>query len=271
MRLSDFFKEQVAIVTGASSGIGEAVARLLCARGARVVLAARRKEKLDFLSQELNGCLSVATDVTQEPSVKNLVAQTVERFGRIDILINNAGALLYKPMTECSLHEIRQVMETNFFGAALCARAVIPIMKKQKSGTIVNVASIAGRIGLPHLGYYGASKFALVGFSETLRQELAPDGIFVCTVCPGTVYTPMTKEIVDGARARGKKLILISAETVAQKILIAVEKKSPEIIIPFATRLFYFLHFFFARPMEQLAWKFRASDPPSGLKNVETD
>lgn len=260
--MNDYFKDKVVIVTGASSGIGESIARTVAKRGAKVVLSARRKEKLEWLSAELKNSLAVYTDVTQEESVHRLVEQTVGRYGRIDILINNAGILLYKPIMESSFNEVREVMETNFFGAVLCAHSVIPIMKRQKEGAIVNVASIAGRIGFTSLGYYGASKFALVGFSESLRQELAPEGIFVSLVCPGVVNTPMSKAILDEAIARGKKVMPISPERVAEKILLAIEKKKAEVFVPSSTHFFYWLHFFFRRFSEWLAFKFRASDPP---------
>lgn len=259
--MSDFFKDKIVIVTGASSGIGEAIARLLSKRGAKVILAARRQNKLETLQKELEKSIAIETDVTQEKSVKNLVAQTMQKFGRIDLLINNAGVLVHKPMAETTMEEIRAVMETNFFAAVSCTNIALPIMKKQKSGIIVNIASIAGRIGFPNLGYYGASKFALVGFSETLRQEVAHEGIHVLTVCPGTIYTPMTKEIVDAAIAKGKYVMPILPETAAKEILSAIEKKKIELFLPKITRLIHFLHIFFPRMIEWLAWKFRPSDP----------
>lgn len=259
--MSDFFKNKVAIITGASSGIGLAAAKLFFQNGAKCVLAARRKGLIDSIAKELEGSLPIETDVTQKKSVENLVSESLKVFGRIDILINNAGILIYKPIEQCSQEELRDVMEVNYFGAVRCVNAILPIMKKQGGGAIVNVASIAGKIGFPSLGYYAASKFAMVGYSQALRQELKQYGIFVSTICPGTVYTPMTEEIIEGAKKKGKNVLPISAETVAEKILFAIEKKKSEVFVPQATHLLYFLHFFFPNFTEWLAWKFRASDP----------
>ncbi|MBI4218444.1 MAG: SDR family NAD(P)-dependent oxidoreductase [Elusimicrobia bacterium] len=259
--MSDFFQDKVAIVTGASSGIGLETAKLLSNRGSLLVLAARNKEKIESLSKELGRSLPVVTDVTQESSVQNLIAQTLDRFGKIDILINNAGILLYKPMQDCSSEEIQRILEVNFLGAVRCANAALPILKKQGQGTIVNVASIAGRIGLPNLGYYSSSKFALVAYSEALRQEVFHHNIFVTTVCPGTVLTPMTETILSEAKAKGKNSFPIMPQTVAKRILRAIEKKEREVFVPEMTRFFYWLHFFFPRFAEWLVWKFRASDP----------
>jgi short-subunit dehydrogenase len=256
------FKDKVAIVTGASSGIGLATVRLLSLSGARVVLAARSQESLTVLTKEISNSIAVPTDVTDPAAVKNLVGRTLEIFGRIDILINNAGVLLYKPMAQSTLEEIRQVMEVNFFGAAACAMEVLPIMKKQKSGVIVNVSSIAGRVGLPNLGFYCASKFALTGFSETLRQEAVSDGVEVITVCPGTIYTPMVKTIVDDAISRGKKVTRIPPERVAQAMLKAIRQKKIEIFVPEPTRILNLLHFLFPRFAEWLAYRYRSTDRP---------
>jgi NADP-dependent 3-hydroxy acid dehydrogenase YdfG len=148
------FKDKVVIITGASGGIGLETARLLLKAGAHVVLASRNKEKLDSLASEMTGVLAVPTDVTQDSSVDNMVAQTLQKYGRIDILVNNAGILYYKPMADTTPSEIRALMETNYYGAVRCTNAVLPSMKKQKHGMIINVASIAGRVGFPKLGYY---------------------------------------------------------------------------------------------------------------------
>ncbi len=258
--MPDFFKDKVAIVTGASSGIGLCTARLLSERGARVVLAARSKDKLEKLAQELPNSIAVPTDVTDKNSVLNMVQRTLDAFGRIDILINNAGILIYKPIVQSTDEDLRRVMEVNFFGAVACANAVLPAMEKQKSGTIVNISSIAGRIGFPNIGYYCASKFAFTGFSETFRQEVASKGIIVSTVNPGTTETPLNQTILDEARKRGKNILPITPERVARAILNAAEKGKAEVFVPWSTRVLHWLHFFAPRFTEWLAWHFRSAE-----------
>lgn len=255
------FKDKVVIITGASEGIGLATAQLLAKRGAKVVLAARRAERLAEIAKQIPGSLAVPTDVTQEAQAKNLAEKAAQKFGRIDVLINNAGLLIYKPMAEFSVEEIQRLMDVNFYGQVHCARAVLPYMTRQQSGTILNVASVAGRAGFPNLGYYCASKFALIGFSETFRQEVASKGIHVGIVNPGTVYTPMTEKILDNAKSRGKRVVYIQPKDVAETIARAIEKKERESFVPFATWALYVLHFLLPGFVEWLAWKFRASDP----------
>ena len=257
--MQNYFKNKVAIVTGASSGIGKETARLLWKNGAKVVLTARKIKKLELLSQELPGSIPISADITQKDEIKNLMQKTVEQFGRIDILINNAGILLHKSIEESTEEEIRKVMEVNFFGAVRCIHDILPIMKKQKSGSILNVASIAGKIGLPNLGYYGSSKFALLGYSQALRQELKQYNIFVSVLCPGIVYTPMNQELLENARKEGRKIRALTPEEVAVTILLAVKKKKPEVIIPKFTRAFFWAHHFFPSLMETIVWRFRAS------------
>jgi len=260
--MKNYFQDQVVIITGASGGIGESTARAISKRGAITVLAARRMDKLERLSKELDRSLPIKTDVSEEKSVKNLIDHTLQTYGRIDILINNAGILLYKMLEEASFDEVRRVMDINYFGAVYGSMFVLPIMKKQKSGVIVNVSSIAGKVGLPNIGFYCASKFALTGFSETLRQEVSHLGIRVCTVSPGTVYTPMTKEYVDRGLAKGKKNMPVTPDFVADKIISAIEKKKAHVIIPLHTRLLYYCYLLFPGLIERLAWRYRSGDGP---------
>lgn len=259
--MKKILENRIVIITGGATGIGFETACLLVRKNAKVVLAGRRQEKLESAVKKLgHNAIAVSCDVTDDSSVNNLIIKTLGKFGRIDILINNAGELLYKPMSECTLEETKSVMETNFFGAIRCVNATLPSMKKQGNGIIVNVASIAGRIGFSNLGYYGASKFALVGYSESLRQELKNSGVFVSVICPGTVYTPLTQKILDEARLKGKNVLPIMPEQVAQKILCAIEKKKREVFVPKSVYGLYLIHFFFPKFIEWLAGKFRAAD-----------
>lgn len=258
------FQDKVVIVTGASSGIGLATARLLSRRGAKVVLAARSKDRLETYSKEMPRSVVCPTDVTEPGAAANLAKTAVEKFGRIDILVNNAGILLYKLMEDTPPEELRKVMEVNYFGAVAVANAVLPAMAAQKSGTIVNVSSVAGRVGFPNLGYYCASKFAFTGYSESLRQEAASKGVKVVLVSPGTIYTAMTQSIVDDALARGKRMIITPPEKVAEAILRGIEKGSREVFIPWQTSVLNHLHFHLPGFAEWLAGFFRASDKKSG-------
>lgn len=181
------------IITGATSGIGRATALEFARAGARVVVAGRREERLRELVAEIEAlgreALSVRTDVADEAQVERLIAESRTRFGRIDTLVNNAGVGLAAQFADQSLVDFRRVMEVNFWGAVYACKAVLPQMKKQRSGVIINVSSIFGKRGMPFETAYCASKFALAGFSEALRAELMTENIDVTTIYPGAVET----------------------------------------------------------------------------------
>lgn len=177
------------LITGASSGIGRAAALYLSEKGFQVAGASRNPDNTAATSQNAAAFPSVAMDVTDAASVKNGIAKAAEILGGIDVLINNAGVSHVGPFEEMSEEEGRGVMETNFFGAAAVAREVIPIMRRQGKGLIINVSSLAGFMGIPFQSYYAAGKFALEGLSESLRMELAPQNIKVVLVEPGNIKT----------------------------------------------------------------------------------
>lgn len=258
--MSDFFKDKVAIVTGASSGIGAETVKLLSHRGAKVVLAARRRETIEALARETGG-LAVPTDVTRAGDAERLAETTLKAFGRIDLLVNNAGALEQKSLARTTEAELRQLMETNFFGAARCANAALPAMRRQGGGCIVNVASILGVMGLPFVGAYAASKFAMVGWSEALGQEEKFHGVHVATVCPGTVDTPMTAGILTEAARQGKRMFPITSKEVARAILNAAERRKRLVFVPGTLKLGYWLHALAPGLTHRLAWAFRAVEP----------
>jgi len=189
--------DQVIIITGASRGIGYATAYLLAQKGAKVVLASRNIEALrkaaNTIKSNYGTCTYVPTNIQQENDVKNLVSQVIKHFGRIDILINNAGIGVYGPITQTTLYDWEQVMGTNLKGIFLCTKEVIPIMIREGSGHIINIASQAGKYGFPNLAIYCASKFGVIGFSESLKRELAPYNIKVSYLCPGYVDTDFLK------------------------------------------------------------------------------
>lgn len=238
MKLSN----QVAVITGASEGIGAAIARRFAGEGARVVLAARSEEKLKALAEELGSerALAVPTDVTDAEQVKRLMARTREHFGGLDILVNNAGVGLYASVAEMAWADFEQMWKVNFFGVVRCIREALPDLRERR-GMVVNISSVAGKLAIPYLTGYCASKFALNAFSTGLRMELAQAGVRVVVVCPGTVRTPFHQSAfrsnrlpeVFAQRSRGG----ISAERVAAATLRAVVRGRREVVVPWRLRL----------------------------------
>jgi short-subunit dehydrogenase len=192
-------KDKIVIVTGASGGIGLAVARLLAEKGAKVVLAARSADKLKRLEKEIPGSFAVPADMRQRDDIRHLVQQTEQKFGRIDILINNAGQRLRSPVASIDLKDYREVMELNVFGVLEAMQAIIPIMRKQGGGTILNVGSLVSKNYFPELGGYASTKYAINALSLTARQELASDKIVV------SVFHPKMTATEFGQNARGEK------------------------------------------------------------------
>ncbi len=188
-------KDKVVMVTGASRGIGKATALLLAEKGAKVAIVARSKTDLEKTLQEIKSknknaeCLAVVTDVTKEEDIKNLVKATVKKFGRIDILVNNAGIGINKPVIDFTTPDWEQTLDTNLKAPFLASREVLPIMIKQKSGQIINISSGAGKNPIANYAAYCASKFGLIGFSESLALEVRNYNIKVSVLLPGTTAT----------------------------------------------------------------------------------
>lgn len=187
---------QVVIITGASAGIGHATALAFARQGARLVLAARRRDRLAALASQLaNAGAKVIYhdfDITQEDGRRRLVTKALEEFGRIDVLINNAGFGYRSPVEVTPISEIRANFETNVFAPIALTQLVIPVMRKQRQGCVVNVSSVAGKIARPLSSIYDATKHAIEAFSDGLRGELAPFGIRLLVVEPGFVETEFT-------------------------------------------------------------------------------
>ncbi|MGE5401301.1 MAG: SDR family oxidoreductase [Ignavibacteriales bacterium] len=199
--MADNIKGKVVVITGASSGLGEAAARLLCFDGASVVLGARRVERIESLSKELteNGgkALAIATDVTKYEQVKNLVDTAVQKFGRVDVIINNAGLMPHSPLERLKIDEWNQMVDVNIKGVLYGIASVLPYMKEQKSGHIINVSSVAGHKVTYAGAVYAATKHAVRALSEGLRQEVKPYNIRTTVISPGAVATELPNSITE--------------------------------------------------------------------------
>jgi short-subunit dehydrogenase len=224
---------KIALITGASEGIGAACARVFEARGARLSIVARNAERLAKVGGP--GTLRTAGDITSEEAREALVARTVERFGGIDILVNNAGMGLYAPAWKAPMADTRRMFELNLFAPLALAQLVTPHMRERKSGMIVNISSIAGKVTLPWLTLYSVSKFALGALTDGLRAELKPDGIRVMAVCPGYVKTEFQAHAL-GAHppepiAKGKRFA-ITADECAEAVARGVEREERTVVVP---------------------------------------
>ena len=224
---------KVAVVTGASSGIGEATAEALAKEGAAVVVAARREDRLAGLVERIENeggrVLAAVCDVTDESQAHGLIQKAREEFGSVDILVNNAGVMLLSTVGKGLSEEWRQMFEVNVLGLLYATDAAIAVMKEQGSGHLVNISSVAGRkVTRDSSGVYAGSKFAVVAISEGLRQELLEDSIRVTVVEPGAVETELTDHITDEdareAVSSLHQLDILQAEDVANAIVYAVSQ-----------------------------------------------
>lgn len=236
------FVNKAVIVTGASSGIGKALALQLAREGAWLALAARNAERLQSLAQECcqHGAKAIAvpTDVADEAHCRNLVDQTCEQYGRVDMVINNAGIGVVARLEELAdLQLFRQVIDVNFYGAVYCTYYALPFLR-EVSGRIVNVSSLGGKLAIPFNTSYVASKFAMEGFSDSLRMELARVGVSVTVICPYWVVTEFHERLMnqDGeARGpRGRAIYtprMMTADRCAQIILEAARRRKREVVM----------------------------------------
>ena len=198
--MSTNIQGKVVVITGASSGLGQATARLLSVQGATVVMGARRIDRLQALAQELAGrrkALAVATDVTQRDQVKRLVEATVQAYGRIDVMINNAGLMPHSPLERLKVDDWDRTIDVNIKGVLYGIAAALPYMKEQKSGQIINVSSVAGHKVGPGSAVYAATKHAVRALSEGLRQEVKPYKIRTTVISPGAVATELPNSITE--------------------------------------------------------------------------
>lgn len=229
--MTDKLHGKVAIVTGASSGIGEQSAIALAAAGAKVAITARRSERLQAVAQQIQQkggeVLSITADVADEAQVREMVAKTQSAWGRVDVLVNNAGVMLLGPIDGANTEDWRRMMNVNVLGLMYATHAVLPLMKAQGEGHIVNISSVAGRVANAGTGVYNATKWAVNAFSESLRKEVYKDKIRVTIIEPGLVATELPQHITDaGAKERTKAFYesvrSLDSEDIATAIVYAV-------------------------------------------------
>ncbi len=215
--------DKVVVITGASYGLGESLARILTAKGAKLVISSRSKDKLEKLATEI-GADFVVADVSKEEDINKLTNEALTRFGRIDLWINNAGVWLSKSLIEhIDMNKAKAMFETNVFGTVYGTRSALVEMKKQNAGTIVNIISTSGLNGRPNTVMYCASKYAVRGFTESLQEELKDSPIKLIAVYPGGIKTFLFNEDTPADFET-----FMSPESVAEKIITNLEKENPD-------------------------------------------
>jgi NAD(P)-dependent dehydrogenase (short-subunit alcohol dehydrogenase family) len=244
-------QRKTVLITGGSRGLGLAMAREMGVRGARLAICGRDADSLEraraSLSRIGGEVIAVPCDVTDQASVDALVQEVHRRLGPIDVLINNAGVIEVGPAEVMAISDYEEAMGTNFWGMLYPTLAVLPEMRRRRSGRIVNITSIGGKLGIPHLLPYSASKFAAVGFSQGLRAEVAADGIKVVTVVPGLMRTGSPRNAIFRGQHRSEYAwfsisdalpgLSISAESAARRIVEACRRGDAEVLFPFTTRV----------------------------------
>lgn len=224
-------KDKVVIVTGASGGIGLALARLLGKEGAKVVIAARSADALKQLAQEIPNSFAVPTDMRKKEDIQNLIDKTKEKFGHIDILVNNAGQGLRSPVEKINMSAYRDIMELNVFSVVEAMQMIIPLMRAQGGGMILNVSSMVSKNYFPTIGAYASTKYALNALSLTARQELAGDNIVVSVFHPKMTATDFGKNSAGEkyeSRAGRPGMGVDTPEQVAEQIVKQIESEAPE-------------------------------------------
>jgi len=245
------FRDKVALITGGSRGLGFQIAQQICAKGGRVVILARDPKELavakDELSKAAGDVLAIQCDLLDGAQIQSAIQQTITRFRRIDILINNAGMIEVGPLEHMKIEDFDRAMRLHFWAPVVLIMQIIPHIRANGGGRIVNISSIGGRFAVPHMAPYSASKFALTGLSDSIRAELSRDNILVTTVTPGMMRTGSqghAKFKGDHAAeyrwfdlASKLPFASISADRAARKILAACRRGSPTLVMPFSAYL----------------------------------
>jgi short-subunit dehydrogenase len=272
--MNNLFKDKVVIVTGASSGIGEAVAREFARNGSKVILAARSEENLIKIVKEINvynlNAGYIITDVSKEEDCKRLIDKTIEKFGTIDILVNNAGVSMRASFIDVDLKVLHRLMDVNFWGTVYCTKYALPYLITQK-GSLIGVSSVAGFHGLPGRTGYSASKFAIHGFLETIRIENLKKGLHVMIIAPGFTSTEIRKHALtadgheQGESPRDERN-LMSTEYVAKWVLKGIRKKKRNKLLTWDGRLTALFQRIVPELVDWLYYNEMSKEPKSPLK-----
>ena len=271
-----FYKDKIALITGGSRGLGLEIARQICARGGKVALLARDAEELERAKTDLDRfgteVLTIQCDLLESAQMQSAVQQTLQHFRKIDILINNAGIIEVGPLAHMQLKDFDRAMRLHFWAPYILQLLIVPQMRAKGGGRIVNISSIGGRIAVPHMAAYSASKFALSGFSDAMRSELAADNIYVTTVTPGLMRTGShVHATFKGDHAaeyrwfdwsRKIPFASISAERAARKIVNACAGGRSVLIMPFSACLIIAANAVFPNLMARVMKSFNRGLPP---------
>ncbi len=267
-------RNKVVVITGATSGIGKALAYEYARQGSKVVLGARTFEKLTEIAREIKdrgGEVAISqTDVANEADCKNLIQTAIEMFGRIDILINNAGISMRALLDDVQLHVLKRLMDVNYWGTVYCTKHALPYILKEK-GSIVAVSSIGGLIGLPGRTGYSASKFAINGFMESLRTENLPNGLHVLMAFPGFTASNIrnTALLADGSLqgdSPREEEKMMSAEEVAVEIYAAVKRRKNKLVLTRLGKIMVLVNKYFPAWLSRQVYKTMAAEPGAPFK-----
>src|SRR2546421_50975 len=271
-----FYKDKIALITGGSRGLGLEIARQICASGGKVALLAGDAGELEHAKTDLDRfgteVLTIQCDLLESAQMKSAVQQTLQHFRKIDILINNAGIIEVGPLAHMQLKDFDRAMRLHFWAPYILQLLIVPQMRAKGGGRIVNISSIGGRIAVPHMAAYSASKFALSGFSDAMRSELAADNIYVTTVTPGLMRTGShVHATFKGDHAaeyrwfdwsRKIPFASISVERAARKILSACRRGKPALIMPLSAYFIIAANALFPNLTARVMNMFNRSLPP---------
>jgi short-subunit dehydrogenase len=272
--MKHLFKDKVVVVTGASSGIGEAIAREFAKNGSKVVLAARSEESLKTITNEIiaeNGeAIYIKTDVSVEQDCKHLIEKTIEKYSTINILVNNAGVSMRASFIDVEIEVLHRLMNVNFWGTVYCTKYALPYLIEQK-GSLVGVSSVAGFHGLPGRTGYSASKFAIHGFLETIRIENLKKGLHVMIIAPGFTSTDIRKHALTAkGKEQGESPLdehsLMSPEYVAKWVLKGIRKKKRNKLLTWDGRLTALFQRIVPTLVDRLYYYEMSREPKSPIK-----